>query len=153
MKNKAKILVVLLIAALVFGGWCFDSLRVREFAVEVVSVSPDPGIADGQTPVTVRLRVTRSGEPCADHVLCGITQDGGTFKAKRVTTDENGEAEFVYYPYLKSKINALTDVRLSFSDESNSLFIAVPARAEYVLPMVEAKDGDDPGKTNEGMFG
>lgn len=152
MDGKKKFIVMAVIALLILAGWGVDSVRAKGFAVEVLSVSPDPGIADGQTPVTVQLRVTRGGEPCEDHILYGLSLNGGSFRAKRVSTDENGVAEFVYYPYLKSKINELVDVTLTFRDESNSLFVAVPARAEVVLAMKEPDGDGGDKKTNEGMF-
>lgn len=153
MKNRTKLLILLAVVLLVLGGWGFDVLWARAYTVEVISVSPDPGIADGQTPVTIRVRVTRGDSACEGHILYATTLNGGSFKADRVTTDSEGVAEFTYYPYLKSRLNTLTDVNLVFEDESNSLFISVPARTEQLLHMVEAEDGDDNKNTNDSMFG
>lgn len=153
MKGKGKYIAVAVIALLLLGGWGFDAVRAKSFSIEVVSVTPDPGVADGQTPVTVQIQVTRNGTPCEGHILYGVSHNGGSFRAKRVPTDENGIAEFIYYPYLKSKLNQLTDVTLSFTDESNSVFVAVPARLQTVLRMVEPEEGSGDKQTNEGMFG
>lgn len=153
MKTRTKLLILLAVVVLALGGWGFDILRARGYAVEVVSMSPDPGVADGQTPVTIRLRVTRGADPCAGHILYAVSRNGGSFKAKRVATDAEGVAQFTYYPYLKSKLNALTDVSLHFADESNSVFVSVPARTDLTLRMVESEDGGSDKKTNEDMFG
>ena len=141
------------IALLLLSGWAFDSSRAKGFSVDVSSVTPDPGIADGQTPITIKLHVSHHGKPCAGHILYGVTYNGGSFKAKRVETDQNGDAEFIYYPYIKSKLNELTDVTIVFTDESNSLFIAVPAKAELVIRMVEPDKENNDKKTNEDIFG
>lgn len=153
MKGKRKFIVLLVIAMLFLLGWCVDTVRARDFTIEIVSVSPDVGIADGQTPVTMQLRVSRNGTPCEDHILYAVSLNGGSFRAKRVTTDENGLATFIYYPYFKSELNELTDVTLQFVDESNSLFIAVPAELEMVLPMAEPDNKQSENLTNEDMFG
>ena len=142
-----------MIAVLLLSGWGFDSLWAKGFSLDVVSVTPDPGIADGQTPVTIKLHVAHNGSPCEGHILYGVSYNGGSFKAKRVATNENGDAEFIYYPYLKSKLNELTDVTIVFTDESNSVFVAVPAKAELVLRMVEPDGDQSDKKTNDDMFG
>lgn len=153
MDGKKKILILVIIALLVFLGWGFDTIRAREFTIEVMSVSPEVGIADGQTQVTVELLVTRNGVPCEDHIIYGISLNGGNFRAKRVKTDENGIATFIYFPYFKSELNDLVDVNLHFEDESNSLFIAVPAKMDMVLPMEAPEEDDTQQGTNNDMFG
>lgn len=153
MEGKRKLIILLVIALLFFLGWSFDSVRAREFEIKVVSVSPEVGVADGQTPVTVELLVSRKGTPCEDHILYGMSLNGGSFRAKRVKTDENGIATFIYYPYFKSELNDLVDVNLHFEDESNSLFIVVSAELNIVLPMTEPEKEDNQTGTNEGMFG
>lgn len=42
---------------------------------------------------------------------------------------------------------------LHFADESNSVFVSVPARTDLTLRMVESEDGGSDKKTNEDMFG
>ncbi len=153
MDGKKKFLILVIIAILVFLGWGFDSIRAREFTIEVVSVTPEIGVADGQTPVTVELMVSRKGTPCEDHILYGMSLNGGSFRAKRVKTDENGIATFIYYPYFKSELNDLVDVNLHFEDESNSLFIVVSAELDIVLPMTEPEKDDSQTGTNDDMFG
>lgn len=153
MDGKKKFLILVIIALLVFLGWGFDTIRAREFTIEVMSVSPEVGIADGQTQVTVELLVTRNGVPCEDHIIYGISLNGGNFRAKRVKTDENGIATFIYFPYFKSELNDLVDVNLHFEDESNSLFIAVSAKMDMVLPMEAPEEDDTQQGTNDDMFG
>ncbi|MDD4107095.1 MAG: hypothetical protein PHH93_00055 [Prolixibacteraceae bacterium] len=152
MDGKRKFIVLAVIILLLLAGWSVDYVRTQDFTIEILSISPNPGIADGQTPVNIQLRVVRKGIPCEDHILYGVSFNGGSFRAKRVTTDEDGIATFVYYPYLKSKLNELTDATLRFVDESNSLFIAVPAELKMVLPMVEQGGDNSYDQTNEDMF-
>lgn len=153
MKNYVKLIALLSVVALIFAGWQFDKVRAVKYDLQIVSVSPNPGIADGQTPVTIHIRVTKSGKACVGHTILARSESGGSFKAKRTVTDESGVAEIVYYPYVKSKLNELTDVTLRFNDESNSVFISVPASLVYVLPMSAPGSENGGQATNEGMFG
>ncbi len=153
MEGKRKYIVLLVIILLFLFGWTLDSIRAGEFSIEVISVTPEIGIADGQTPVTVQLRVTHNGQPCEDHILFGQSMNGGSFRAKRVATDENGIAAFVYFPYYKTELVELIDVALHFEDESNSLLIVVPAELDLVLPMKAPDNSQSGGKTNDDMFG
>ena len=153
MNGKRKLVILLIIALMLFLSWGFDSIRAKEFTIEVVSMSSEYGIADGQTPITIELRVTYNGEPCEDHILYGLSLTGGSFRAKRVKTDENGIATFTYYPYYKSVLNDLVDVTLHFEDESNSILVVVPAELDIVIPMVEPDEDNSDNQTNEGMFG
>ena len=153
MDGKRK-LIILLVIALIFGlAWGYDAIRAQEFTIEVVSMSSEIGIADGQTPITIQLLVTQNGEPCEEHILYGLSLTGGSFRAKRVKTDENGIATFTYYPYYKSVLTDLVDVTLHFEDESNSVFIVVPTKLDIVIPMVEPEEDSSGGGTNDDMFG
>ena len=153
MEGTRKLIILVIIALLLFLGWGFDSIRAQEFTIEVVSMSSEFGVADGQTPITIELRVTQNGEPCEGHVLYGLSLTGGSFRAKRVKTDENGIATFMYYPYYKSVLNDLVDVTLHFEDESNSILVVVPAELDIVIPMVEPDEDNSDKQTNDGMFG
>ena len=87
MEGTRKLIILVIIALLLFLGWGFDSIRAQEFTIEVVSMSSEFGVADGQTPITIELRVTQNGEPCEGHILYGLSLTGGSFRAKRVKTD------------------------------------------------------------------
>ena len=153
MEGKRKLIILLIIGLRLFLGWGFDSIRAQEFTIEVVSMSSEYGVADGQTPITIELRVTQNGEPCEGHILYGLSLTGGSFRAKRVKTDENGIATFMYYPYYKSVLNDLVDVTLHFEDESNSILVVVPAELDVVIPMVEPNEDNSNNQTNDSMFG
>jgi len=132
---------VVLAVALLVG---FDYYRSTTFKLEIVELSPQPAPADGQSPVTLKVRLTDGGgRPVEGHILFGLPRNGGLFSANRARTDVNGEAVYTYYPYKASKLQPAKRVKIDVIDESNSVFIEintkVTAELELVMPETETK--------------
>lgn len=122
----------------------FDYYRSTTFKLEVVELSPQPAPADGKSPVTLKVRLTNAdGHPVQDHILFGLSRNGGLFSANRARTDANGEAVYTYYPYKASTLQPAKQVKIDIFDESNSVFIEintkVTAELELVMPETETK--------------
>lgn len=156
MAGWKKKLLIFLSVVLVFGGLVlFDFARSKLFHIDLVEMTPNPAAADGQTPVSVRLRLTdQKGRPVEGHALYALAKNGGMFHSAREITDENGMAEFIYYPYKASAIMELKDAVFSFTDESNSIFIEIGATAEFTLALTEPETKESAGSDIlSGIFG
>ncbi|MBB6670753.1 hypothetical protein [Cohnella nanjingensis] len=144
MKKKMMVsLIVLLIVALAAG---YDYWRSLQYKVQVTSIDPQPAVADGQSTVTVKVKVTKNNAPVEGHDIFGLAPDGGGFEAYRVKTDEAGEAVFAYHPYVANAIRKAKDVQLQFSDQSNSVLIQIEARTSV---HVKLTDPDPAGKKSD----
>lgn len=131
----ALILIVVLLAAM-YG---FDYFRAKSFDIEVLSISPEEPVADGETPVTITVQLTRFGKPVKGHYLFMISLNSGTMQKNREQTDENGCAVYVYYPYRASVLMPATTVTLRVYDESNSIFVVVNASLDFEIDLKEKK--------------
>ena len=153
MKKK---LIAFGIAFLIVGVcWLIDYLISLTYDFEIVSMEPYPGISDGATEMTITVRLTRKdGTPVEGHDVNILSLDGGTYKAYRQRTDEDGIVQFVFIPFLSTTIRPAQDVRMRVRDESNSIFIAVPAMHEFIVEVDEPEDGHESGaQTSESVFG
>lgn len=154
MKNIHKILVLVGILVAIAALYGIDIMIAKSYTIEVVSVSPQTVPADGKTPVTLEVRVMQNGNIKKSHLINAVTANGGGFESKHVLTDKNGIARFTYYPYLKTNLNEIVDVKLSFIDESNSIFVSVPIRTEIVIKTIKPENTTDSGaSTNDSIFG
>ena len=130
------------IVVLLGGLYLVDFIRAKNYEFEFISSSTDVFVADGGSPVRLRFRLVRGGEPVEGHTIT-IVASNGTLPASRVVTDEDGEIEFRYYTYLylDDRLTPLEDVVFRLEDESNSLIFMVPVAAEFSFP-VEKPEGD-----------
>ena len=151
MKKK---LIVIAAIIVVFGAFCLtDWLISLSYTMQVISVSPQPAYADGETPVNIKIKLTRGGKPVAGHVLYTLPKKGG-LKAARVLTKEDGTADFVYFPYLASGYIKAGKVGFQTRDESNSIFVSFPARLDFDISLQAPQDlGDGSGHTVDEIFG
>lgn len=132
----------------------FDTVRAKTFHIEVVEMTPNPAIADGQTPVNVQVKLVNwKDKPVEGHSLFALPLTGGMFQSSREITDENGMVNFVYHPYKASSVTKLQDAVLSFADESNSVFIEIGTRAEVTLPLLEPEKETISKDLLNGIFG
>jgi hypothetical protein len=67
--------------------------------------------ADGITPVALKVRLTKGGEPVEGHDVYMLSLDGGQLSAYRVRTNASGEAAYIYYPYKASSLHPAQDIR------------------------------------------
>ncbi len=139
MKKKLKILsIVLAVFALML---CVDFIISKLYSYEIVSVTPERGIADGNTTVTLVVRLMRGGKAVEGHNIYIITDRS---RIGRRTTDADGLITVTYTCYYAASANSVADVDIKFYDEDNSLLIYVPAQFMYTLPM------DSPGSGGTG---
>ena len=130
---KKKIIWILAIVLVFSAFWTFDYYHSKSFHLEYIEVTEQPSPADGETELDFIIRLTRNGKPVPGHDLFGIVYGRGGFKARRVRTDENGEAKFTYLPFVAHSESEIRDIPFKIMDESNSLFIEVNASYEGVL--------------------
>jgi len=133
--NK-KLIASLTIVLLVSAMFSFDYIRSKMFKIDVVSIMPNPAVADGQTPViiTVQLRDYK-GDIVKGHSLYALSKTGGMFKSTREITNDNGIAEFIYFPFKASEVNEIRDAVINISDESNSVFIEIGTQTEFSIKL------------------
>jgi hypothetical protein len=143
-------IVVLVVAAM----FVFDSVRAKTFHLKVIEMSPNPAVADGQTPVemTVKL-VNLTGKPVKGHAIYALATNGGMFHSTREITDGNGVVKFTYYPYKASNITELKDAVLDFIDESNSIFIEIGTKTETSLALTKPETKKVSSDLLNGIFG
>ncbi len=135
MKKKLLILGVLVLVVLLAFG--FDTLRAKRFTITLLSLDPQPAVADGQTPVTILLQLKdHEDRPVEGHTLYIVSKNGGKFRAYRQKTDENGTASFTYFSYKYIEgVYELKDVEMEVRDESNSVIIEIPTTCTFIVPM------------------
>lgn len=152
--RKSKITIILTIICVITGMVVFDYVRSLMFHIEVVSISPTPVVADGETPVSVVLKLTNhKGEPVEGHNLFALPTNGGSLKANRVVTDTEGLAEYTYYPYRLTNLIKLENVNVDVKDESNSVFIEIGAKTSFIIPLIEPEAQEDVDINYDSIFG
>lgn len=152
--SKKKLMVVALFVLVFVAMYMFDVIRAKSFHLVVEEMSPTPAVADGQSPVTIRVKlVDRHNRPVEGHSIFALAHSGGMFHSLREITDENGRAEYTYYPYKVSGVTKLKDAQLSFTDESNSVFIEIGTTTKVTLPLSEPKQETASQELLNGIFG
>ena len=133
----------------------FDYGRSTMFNIEVVSIDHQPAEADGKTPVNIKVKLTGSNNRLVQgHDLYALSQGGGNFRTNRIRTDSNGEADFIYYPYMASTIQKVKNVPIEIMDESNSIFVEINATKTFELKMIEPeKKAEQSEITMQSIFG
>ncbi len=166
MKSTVKKLIVIAAIVLVFAlGFGIDSLIATSYRIEFVGVERQgeenlldeqgeiipmtSGIADGRTHVFLTVRLTRYGKPVAGHILYIKTNRN---VLARIETDENGEVLVDYTCYKARKRDKAENVTFTVTDEDNSVFITVSAKAEYELDMRKAYEEDSDGMKTDDVF-
>lgn len=151
---KKKLIIFVCLVLVFIGMYTFDTLRAKTFHIEVLEMLPNPAVADGQTPVNIRVRlVNRHNVPVEGHALFALAHTGGMFYSSREITNENGMVDFVFYPNKASTVTKLQDAVLSFTDESNSIFIEIGATTKVTLALEEAEKETVSDDLLNGIFG
>lgn len=149
-----KIIIILSIALLLAALYGVDCLITNSYDLQIISMDPQPVVADGKSPVTIVAQLTRNGQPVEGHTLYILPQRGSFYSA-RVLTDAQGYATFTYYPYLANSYIEAKPVSVEIIDEDNSIFIYVPVtrKFEIALSQPEEQIVDDSGVTMDDIFG
>lgn len=85
--------------------------------------------------MTIEIRLTRFGESVEGHSLYAVAVGGGSLKANRVLTDENGMVTLIYYPYTSNRFMPAQPVNIEIIDESNSFIFEVNAEFSVTLDL------------------
>lgn len=149
-----KIIIILSIALLLAALYGVDCLITNSYDLQIISMDPQPVVADGKSPVTIVAQLTRNGQPVEGHTLYILPQRGSFYSA-RALTDAQGYATFTYYPYLANSYIEAKPVSVEIIDEDNSIFIYVPVthKFEIALSQPEEQIVDDSGLTMDDIFG
>ncbi len=143
MKRKSRATIILIVMCVIIGAVVFDYVRSLMFHIEVVSISPNPVPADGESAVSIVLKLTdHKGEPVEGHRLFALPTNGGSMRANRVVTDVDGLAVYTYYPYRLTNLTKLEDVNVEVKDESNSVFIEIGAKTSFLIPLIEPETSE-----------
>lgn len=79
---EKKVLIFLIVLGLLGAATVFDLVRSRMFTIELVSMTPNPAVADGQTLVEVSVRLLDyRGRPVQGHALYALARTGGMFRS------------------------------------------------------------------------
>lgn len=165
MKSIFKKLIALAAVVLVFGVLALIDLAVsKSYKLEFLSVTrlseeevldgkgdplpEDWGVADGSTRMLITVRLTRGGKPVEGHTLYVKTNRN---VLERSVTDGEGIVVINYRCYRASGGSA-DPITLSVRDENNSVFIFVPATAEWVINMVAPVRDSGSGMTTDDIF-
>lgn len=136
-----KIVITAILVFIISGMWLYDSIRVKEYDINVVYVSNINPPADNDYVVTIVAQVTRNGVPCEGHnmeIRCGENQ--GRFIVYLDVTDENGYATFKYAPYDEAYKDP-GPVEFTLIDQSNSLLVEVDKTVYYNEMVLVSKGG------------
>jgi hypothetical protein len=134
---KKKLLIIGMICLILFMLTGVDYLISKNYEFKIISVTPERGVADGNTSVEFTIQLSHKGKLIEGHNIYAITDKG---RIARKKTDENGIVIFNYRCYLASTYNALEDINITFYDEDNSIFIYVPSKYVYTLGMDSPED-------------
>lgn len=151
---KRKWVITLCVIALVAGITIFDVVRSYGFKINLVSINPNPVTADGQTPVEIKVKLTdNNGVPVEGHNLFAFPRNGGQFKASREKTNKDGTAVFTYFPYKASAVMDVKDVIIDIIDESNSVFIEVNSKTNFIVKVEKGKTDSSDNTDLGNIFG
>lgn len=147
MSKKSLIIksIIFSSVALILGGlYATDYVVSKQYDFELVAKSDDVIIADGVSSVRFRVKLSKDGEPVANHKIYFYASNG-SLPTNRLITNENGLITFTYYPYLfvNEKVTPLDDVNFYFQNESNSFFFMVPATWSFTMPVEKPDEYDN----------
>lgn len=139
MKEKLKwVAIVLAVIAVMLG---IDWWRLTQVVLTVESQSAETIYASSEEEVEFVVSVKdKAGKPIAGHNIYALTVGGGSFKTFYEKTDENGHVTFAYYPPQMSGYQKEKTITLKFRDESNSIFIEMYPKTEYVVELTKPED-------------
>lgn len=166
MKSAVKKLIVIAAIIVVFLlGFAIDAVIATTYRIEFIGVQRQgetevlddkgeiipltAGVADGRTHVFLTVRLTRYGKPVEGHVLYIKTNRNILARTK---TDENGEVLVDYTCYKARKRDKAENVTFTVTDEDNSVFITVSAKAEYELEMRKPFEEETDGMKTDDVF-
>ncbi|MBQ8658597.1 MAG: hypothetical protein IJ506_05625 [Clostridia bacterium] len=129
-----KILIFVLLAAVFFAAWGYDTYRASLYEIKIYHISDETPYASMSEKVSFTVRVTKDGKPCKDHEI-SATCSKGQLASMLERTDEEGFVTFVYRPYAETKRQKAGKVTIELADLSNSLLIEVNAKMSFSIEL------------------
>ncbi len=112
---------VFAVLALVFGGaWAVGQAQANALRL-AVAVSPRVVPADGQTPVTITVRIQNpDGTPRVGDTIdaLDVSQNSGTLLIYRQLTDRRGQVSFSYTPAMANQFVPTLPAKIQITDSS-----------------------------------
>ena len=146
---KKKLIILAIIIALFAVCFSVDLVISKIYHFEVISVSPEKGVADGNQVVTMVVQLKLGNKAVPGHDIYVITDRG---RIGRKTTDENGLITISYSCYFALNPSSVKDVDIVFYNEDNSVFIYVPSKFVYTLEMTAPEPGSGNQTTVDTIF-
>lgn len=132
--NRNAVIGLVVFIAVLGAATVFDYIRSFNVSIELVDQEPKIVFADPNSPVNLKLRVTKDGSPVQGHDITGLVVGAGNLRADKLTTDEAGEVNFLYFPYSYLKgVQEEGDVSIKFKDVSDSILVAIQQAEDVVL--------------------
>lgn len=145
-KIGVKWSVILLLIVLLGCCTLFDVVYAQSYEITYACEAKEGYLsANSKNTVTIKVTLKRNGKPVKGHLLWmdppttvidGERVSGGDLKVNQIATDENGQAEYVYYPYTANprfKPAGVVDFRVRDLDSSVIVEIYVQKRFELDL--------------------
>ncbi len=150
-KIGTKWTVVLLIVAVLAGCTLFDLVYAQSYKLSYTYTAKEGYLsADSKNTVTIEVTLTRNGKPVSGHllwmdsptmILDGERVSGGDLKVNQVATDENGKAEYTYYPYTANpKFKPAGVVDFSVRDLDSSIIVEIYVQEKFSLDLRTGED-------------
>ena len=145
-KIGVKWTVILLLIAVLAGCTLFDLAYAQSYELTYTYTAKEGNLsADSKNTVTIEVTLTRNGKPVAGHllwmdsptmILDGEKVSGGDLKVNQIATDEEGRAEYIYYPYTanpKFKPAGVVDFRVR--DLDSSVIVEIYVQKKFSLDL------------------
>ena len=148
-----QLFIISAIALLIVGGYIYDKRYADAMSISL-QIDPNPAPADGVTDVRITVTVLDPTRAPRKGDVIFILPGFGRITPYRGVTDENGQVRFTYRMWTAGLVHGAEDTWFRVTDESNSRFIGVPARAEATLKVFEPVDkvSSESRMTVESMF-
>lgn len=138
--------VIILIVLLLAGCTLFDVFYAQSYDLSYTYKAKEGYLsADSKNTVTITVTLTQNGKPVEGHllwmdsptmVLDGETVSGGDLKINQIATDENGQAEYTYYPYTANpKFKPAGIVNFRVRDLDSSVIIEIYVQEKFDLDL------------------
>ena len=138
--------VIILIVLLLAGCTLFDVIYEQSYNLSYTYKAKEGYLsADSKNTVTITVTLTQNGKPVEGHllwmdsptmVLDGETVSGGDLKINQIATDENGQAEYTYYPYTANpKFKPAGIVNFRVRDLDSSVIIEIYVQEKFDLDL------------------
>lgn len=123
---------------LVIGGadWMLANARLDDVVIDT-QLDPPEVVADGQSTITISMRVTENGKPHAQALLqLWIDSGSGFLVPTWVITDDDGVAQSTFTPNVASPYDPHDEARIYVMDTSVGRIVEVGKRQLVHVPLV-----------------